>query len=53
MPRKKEIEVTRVGGPMTKAEVFEQLIWLVCGQKVKLAPAPPKEKAGTEAPAVQ
>jgi len=51
MSRKKEIEVARVGGPMTKAEVFEQLIWLVCGEKVKLAPAPPKEKA--EAPAAQ
>ena len=46
MPRKKEIEVTRAGGPMTRAEVFEQLIWLVCGQKVKLPRHHQKKRQG-------
>jgi len=42
MPRKKEIMVSRVGGSKSKAEVFEELIWIVLGERVKLAPAPHK-----------
>lgn len=42
MARKKEITVARSFGAVSKAKVFEELIWLVCGKRVKLKPAPPK-----------
>lgn len=39
MARKKEITVARSFGAVSKAKVFEELIWLVCGKRVKLKPA--------------
>ena len=40
MARKKEITVVRSFGTASKAEVFEDLIWIVCKKRVKLKPAP-------------
>ncbi len=40
MARKKEITVVRSFGTASKAEVFEELIWIVCKKRVKLKPAP-------------
>ena len=40
MARKKEITAARSFGAVSKAKVFEELIWLVCGKRVKLKPAP-------------
>lgn len=40
MARKKEITAVRSFGAVSKAKVFEELIWLVCGKRVKLKPAP-------------
>ncbi len=40
MARKKEITTARAFGTVSKAEVFEELIWIVCGVRVKLKPAP-------------
>jgi hypothetical protein len=40
MTRKKEITVVRSFGTASKAEVFEELIWIVCKKRVKLKPAP-------------
>jgi hypothetical protein len=39
MPRKKEITAARSFGAVSKAKVFEELIWIVCGKRVKLKPA--------------
>ncbi len=40
MARKKEITVAESFGTVSKAEVFEELIWIVCKKRVKLKPAP-------------
>jgi len=40
LARKKEITVVRSFGTASKAEVFEELIWIVCKKRVKLKPAP-------------
>lgn len=42
MASKKEITVARSFGRASKEEIFEKLIWLVCGKRVKLKPAPPE-----------
>jgi hypothetical protein len=35
-----KVEIARAYGAMSKAEVFEELIWIVCKKRVKLKPAP-------------
>jgi hypothetical protein len=47
LPRKKEVTATRSFGAVTKAEVFEELIWKLLGARVKLAPAEKKKKEET------
>lgn len=42
MARKKEITAARSFGKVSKAEIFEELIWKVCGARVKLKPEPTK-----------
>lgn len=47
MARKKEITAVRSFGAVSKAKVFEELIWIVCKRRVKLKPAEQK-KGDTE-----